>query len=203
MEMYGAEGMGGFLSDKELPSCLDGWKPLLRRADIASINVGLALRWEAGLDGMEALSKTPDTKRVAAVEEWAGSVADMVKSNAEQLDAWCIERSIVSIRLKSEDGTGWLSMSELRDVYRYMSKDVSSAVPSVSSEETEALSTVCFIGQPVDVSESHAILRIALGSESLASYLEDPSATLHGDEMAVKKLAAIAKNFSKLKQSSH
>ena len=202
MEMYGADGMGGFLSDKELPACFESWKPLLRRADAASNNVGLALRWEAGLAGMEALSKTPDTKRVKAVEEWAGSVGDMVKANAEQLDAWCVERSIVSIRLKKENGKGWLNMSELRDVYRYLSKDVSSAVPNASPAEKEALATVAFVGQPVDVSETHAILRIALGSESLTSYLENPSATLHEDELTVRKLAAIAKNFSTLKQSN-
>jgi len=202
MEMYAKEGMGGFLSDKELPSCLDSWKPLLRRADREANNVGLALRWEAGLVGMETLSKTPDAERIKAVDEWAASVTAMVQANADQLDAWCVERSIISVRLKREDGSGWLSMSELRDVYRYMSKDVSSAVSSASPEEKEALATCAFIGQPVDVAESHAILRIALGSESLANYLNDATTTLHEDEMAVRKLTAIAKNFSALKQSS-
>lgn len=201
MEMYSKGGLGGFLSDKELPLCLNSWKPLLRRADDSCNNVGLALRWEAGLTGMEALSQTPDSERMKAVEEWATSVTDMVK-NSDLLDAWCVERSIVSIRLRKEDTNGWLNMGELRDVYRYMSKDVSSAVPSASPEEAKALSTACSIGQPVDVSDSHAILRIALGSESLASYLKDPSGTLHEDEMAVRKLAAIAKNFSTLKNSS-
>lgn len=202
MEMYGEDGLGGFLSDKELPSCFDSWKPLLRRGDEASNNVGLALRWEAGLAGMEALSKTPDTARVEAVEKWATTLTDMVQSKSGELDAWCVERSIVSIRLKKDDGNGWLNMSELRDVYRYMSMDVSSAVPSASDDEQEALSTCCFVGQPVDVSETHAILRIALGSESLANYLDNPEATLKEDELAVRKLAAIAKNFTTLKESN-
>jgi hypothetical protein len=93
-------------------------------------------------------------------------------------------------------------MSELRNVYRYMSKDVSSAIPQLSAEEREALSTRCFVGQPVDVADSHAILRIALGAESLSRYLDNPTATLGEDEMAVRKLSAIAKHFSTLKQSS-
>lgn len=203
LNMYGKDALGGFWSDKELPPCMDSWKPLLRReGDATSNNVGLALRWEAGLNGMEALAKTPDTERVEAVDEWAQIVTDLVKSNSAQLDAWCVERSIVSIRLAREDGNGWLSMSELRDVYRFMSLDVSSAVPSASDEEKEALATCCFIGQPVDVSETHAILRIALGAESLTNYLDDPESTLNEDEAAVKKLAVIAKNFTALKNSN-
>jgi hypothetical protein len=200
-DMYGSDGLGGFFSDKELPSCMDSWKPLLRRSEEGnSNNVGLALRWEAGLAGMEALANTPDADRVGAVEDWASVVTDMIQSNSGELDAWCVERSIVSIRLKREDGNGWLNISELRDVYRFMSIDVSNAVPSLSDEEKEALSTCCFVGQPVDVAESHAIVRIALGSESLANYLEDPEATLEEDKTAVKKLVAIARNFSALKK---
>jgi hypothetical protein len=202
MEMYGKDGIGGFVSDKELPGCFESWKPSLRRHDSAGNNVGLALRWEAGLAGMEELSKTPDAERVKAVDDWADSVTNFVQANSEQLDAWCVERSIVSIRLKSEDGRGWLNMSELRDVYRYMSKDVSSAVPAATPEEKDALATSCFIGQPVDVSGTHAILRIALGSQSLAKFLKNPTITLGEDKTVVQKLTAIAKNLSKLKESS-
>jgi Asparagine synthase len=50
-EMFSIDGLGGFLSDKELPDCLENWKPLLRKHN--SANLGLALRWEAGLAGME------------------------------------------------------------------------------------------------------------------------------------------------------
>lgn len=202
MEMYGRDSLGGFLSDKELSSCFESWMPLLRGPKGDANNVGLALRWEAGLDGMEKLSKTPSSTQINAVNEWATSVMQMVQGNSDQLDAWCVERSIVSIRLKKNNGSGWLGMSELRDVYRYMSKDVSSAIPQLSHEEKEALSTCCFIGQPVDVADSHAILRIALGSESLANYLKNPTSTLLEDDIAVRKLSTIAKHFSTLKQSN-
>lgn len=198
-KMFGELGLGGFVSDKELPQCLDSWKPILRSG--GNDNVGLALRWEAGLAGMESLSSIPDADRVKAVEEWAGLVTNMVQARSEVLDAWCVERSIVSIRLKKDPNT-WLNMSELRDVYRYMSKDVSTAVESATEEEKDILSRSCFIGQPVDVSESHAIVRIALGSESLASFVQNKDATLQEDELAVKKLAVIAKYFATLKQSS-
>jgi hypothetical protein len=53
----------------------------------------------------------------------------------------------------------------------------------------------------VDVSDSHAIARIALGAESLLSYMGDKSVTLEEDCAAVKKLAAIAKHFETLRKS--
>lgn len=56
-EMYSIDGLGGFLTDKELPECLESWKPLLAKDD--SANLGLALRWEAGLAGMEGMFYFP------------------------------------------------------------------------------------------------------------------------------------------------
>eukprot|EP00533_Pseudo-nitzschia_delicatissima_P009427 CAMPEP_0116087484 /NCGR_PEP_ID=MMETSP0327-20121206/5388_1 /TAXON_ID=44447 /ORGANISM="Pseudo-nitzschia delicatissima, Strain B596" /LENGTH=1186 /DNA_ID=CAMNT_0003578555 /DNA_START=81 /DNA_END=3641 /DNA_ORIENTATION=- len=196
MEMYSIDGLGGFLTDKELPECLENWKPLLAKED--SANLGLALRWEAGLAGMEALASIPDEKRTEAYQEWAGSVSTMVNERSE-LDAWCVERSIVSIRVAK--GDGWLSMSELRDLYRWMSMDISELVPDATPEEKSALSAPAYIGQPVDVSETHAIVRIALGVESMLSYFQDKEDTLKEDQVTVLKLAAIGKHFDTLKAS--
>jgi len=50
-EMLSIDGLGGFLTDKELPDCLNKWKASLEKE--SSANLGLALRWEAGLAGME------------------------------------------------------------------------------------------------------------------------------------------------------
>lgn len=197
-EMFGLDGLGGFLTDKELPDCVEHWKPLLRKDGTS--NLGLALRWEAGLAGMEALDHVPDPMRTDAVNAWATSVSSMVNRET-MLDAWCVERSIVSIRV-AKDG-GWRNMSELRDLYRWMSMDVASLVKDATIDEKEALSKPAYIGQPVDVSESHAIVRIALGVESLLSYLDDESKALDEDLQTVKKLAAIAKHFDTLKKSGY
>lgn len=199
-EMMSLDGLGGFLTDKELPDCLENWKPLLEKESCA--NVGLALRWEAGLAGMEALEDIPDERRTGAYKEWADSVATMVKKEAA-LDPWCVERSIVSIRVskQSDDGQSWLSMSELRDLYRWMSMDISNLVPEATDEEKNALSKPAYIGQPVDVAESHAIVRIALGVESMLSYFGNKDETLQEDQITVLKLAAIGKHFNTLKQS--
>jgi hypothetical protein len=50
-KMFSIDGLGGFLSDKELPECMENWKPMLRKHK--SANLGLALRWEAGLASMQ------------------------------------------------------------------------------------------------------------------------------------------------------
>jgi len=197
VEMLVNNGLGAYLTDKELPRCLDVWKSFLR--DERKNNVGLALRWEAGLEAMEALAHVSDEKRTAAVDEWAKSVTKMV-NDIPGVDPWCVERSIISIRVSNNDG-GWLNMSQARDLFRWISMDVSSAVPEASEEEKAALSKVAYIGQPVSVSESHAIVRIALGVESLISYMKDKDATLQEDLFTVKKLAAISKHFSTLKAS--
>jgi asparagine synthase (glutamine-hydrolysing) len=197
-EMLSSHGLGAFLTDKELPSCLDCWKPFLKNEDIN--NVGLALRWEAGLAGMDALAHISDEKRSQAVAEWAAAVFDMVQSEVG-LEAWCLERSIVSIRVAKDPGS-WLKMSELRDLFRWMSMDVSSAVSSKATDDEKiALSKITYIGQPVDVSETHAVVRIALGSEALLSFINDKKKTLAEDRFTVKKLAAIARYFDLIRES--
>eukprot|EP00559_Dactyliosolen_fragilissimus_P003995 CAMPEP_0184858214 /NCGR_PEP_ID=MMETSP0580-20130426/3337_1 /TAXON_ID=1118495 /ORGANISM="Dactyliosolen fragilissimus" /LENGTH=1253 /DNA_ID=CAMNT_0027354245 /DNA_START=181 /DNA_END=3942 /DNA_ORIENTATION=+ len=204
--MFTLQGLGGFITDKELPSCMNHWKDL---QNPSANNVGLALRWEAGLAGMEALQQAVphDTSRETKVTEWANSVTDLIGSQYDHvLDAWCVERSIVSIRIKKgslndDPSAPWLNMKEARDLYRWMSMDVSDLVPHASDEEKLALSKPAFIGQPVDVSEGHAIVRIALGVESLISYVHDKDATLDEDRRTVEKLAAIGKYFDTLQQS--
>ena len=101
------------------------------------------------------------------------------------------------------EAAGWLNMNELRDAYRYMSLDVSSAAPRcATAEERATLSVCCNLGHPVDVADSHAILRIALGSESLAQYLNDPEGTTKEDQLVVMKLGLVAKYLQSLQNSS-
>lgn len=198
-EMLGANGLLGFVTDKELPSCMDSWKPYLN--DDAINNVGLALRWQAGLFSMEKLESISDDERTTLVDEWAAKVKNMVEENPN-IDLFCVERSITSIRMaKDGDTSQWLNMSEARDLFRWMSLDVSEVVPDATEEEKKALATSGFIGQPVSVSEDFAIVRIALGVDSLYAYSQDKASTLAEDQMLVNKLGAIAKHFSTLKAS--
>lgn len=195
--MLVGNSIGAFVTDKELPSCFDGWKEQL--CDTSKNNVGLALRWEAGLSAMSALLSIPDNERAQISDEWASTVEKMLNTQ-KYLDVFCVERSIVSLKIEKIGG-GYLDMEEARDLFRWMSLDVSSAVPDATVEEVEALSTPSFIGQPVSVSENFAIVRIALGAESMLSYVRDKEITLREDELVVRKLGAIAKHFNTLKSS--
>jgi asparagine synthase (glutamine-hydrolysing) len=198
LDLYDINGLGGFMTEKELPECLSSWAPMLQ-ANQSDANIGLALRWEAALAEMESLSHVSDDRRSIAVRDWATSVRGMVEQESVYLDAWCVHGSIVSIRLRH--GDRWLNMKELRDVYRLMSLSDIPAPPNATRDEIEALGVICSLGQPVDVAESHAILRMALGSESLRSFLADPELTLQQDAGAVKKLAVIAKYYNELKDA--
>ena len=195
-DMMGVNGLGGFMTEKELPECLESWSTFLTQENTS--NIGLALRWEAGLAGMEATSELNDDERDIIVKEWANQVSRMV-NDSNNVDVFSVQRSIISIRIQKGDGE-WLNMKEARELYRWMSMDLSN-FQDASDEEKKALSQVAYIGQPVDVSKDFAIVRIALGAESLLSYSEDKGKTLREDEMTVKKLAAIGNNFEKLQQS--
>ena len=194
-EMLTAKGLQGFISSKELPSCLESWKEFVQIP--GQNNVGLALRWEAGIAAMERISHISDSERVSLTEEWASAVRELVNKN-EMLDVFCVERSIVSIRIRRKSG-GWLNMSEARDLFRWMSLDISSSVTTSGDDEQVALSTPAFIGQPVSVSDSFTIVRIALGVEALNAYNADKAKTLKEDELTVRKLGAIANHFELLK----
>ena len=195
-EMMSPKGLGGFMTEKELPECLSSWASFLAKED--TNNVGLALRWEAGLAGMEATSSLDDGARDAIVKEWTGKVTNKVKE-ASNIDVFSVQRSIISIRIKKASGD-WLNMKEARELYRWMSMDLG-GFPDALPEDKEALSQVAYIGQPVDVSDEFAIVRIALGAESLLSFSDDKDKTLAEDELAVKKLSAIGKNFENLQKS--
>jgi len=196
IEMLSSNGIGGFITDKELPIAFKKWFPFL--SNTSNNNLGLALRWEAGLASMEAISSIDEDQKQIAVTRWVKSIEDMVNGEAF-LDTWCIEKSIVSVRIAKNNG--WLNMEEARDLYRWMSMDVSSIVEHTSIDEQIVLSIPAYIGQPVNVSESHAIVRIALGVESLLSFIEDGNATLEEDFLIVKKLATLGKYFDILKNS--
>jgi hypothetical protein len=131
-------------------------------------------------------------------DEWASLVKEIVDNN-DHLDTFCVERSIVSIRISNNRG-GWLNMTEARDLFRWMSKDLTVAINGQTEEERKILSVIAYTGQPVSVSEDFAIIRIALGVESMISYSENKHATLNEDALVVNKLGLIAKYFNDLKE---
>lgn len=101
--------------------------------------------------------------------------------------------SIVSFRVRNQSGESeWLKKEELVKVFRAMTLDRS----DLSSDKVAGLK--CFIGQPVKISSDYGVLRIALGSDSLRQYIDDPEATLADDLKIVEKLSVLSHNYHKL-----
>jgi hypothetical protein len=61
-----------------------------------------------------------------------------------------------------------------------------------------AAAPACYIGQPVAVAKDEAVLRVALGSDSLRACLRDPAAALAEDAALIRKLALLAERFRDL-----
>lgn len=200
-QMLGIDGMGGFLSDKELPDCMDSWRPALR-ANGSEPNIGLALRWEAGLAEMQSIFKLPTSVVEQATNEWVDGVSELVhreEANSNALGLFCANSSIVSIRLKKGEDT-WFSVDELKEVYRLMALDLGGAAPGdISPDDKAVLATAVSMGQPVSVASDFGILRLALGSESLRNFVADKEQTLNEDKIAIRKLALVSKYYDHFK----
>ena len=206
-ELLGPSGLGGFLTDKEVPESFTVWTKHLASSSADSLaslssrnNIGLALRWEAGLAAMEALADVSDHDKDAATNEWAARIQNLVASlDDSPIDVWCVERSIVSLRVaKSSSSDEWRSMAELRKLFAWMSVDLSDF--GETPEEARALATTAYTGQPVDVSDSFAIIRVALGAECMLALLNDNDRTekekhMEQDALVIQKIAALAKHF--------
>lgn len=201
MKVFGPLSLGAFITEKELPACLDAWKS--RLAAPGTNNVGLALRWEAALAEMEALASIGDEEKAAAVSNWAETVSGMIKEEGV-IEPWRVNGGIISLRLQNGAG-GFLGMEELRNVFRWMSMDVSAHVVRCSSSEQAALRTLCSIGQPVDVADEFGVVRIAIGSDTLADLLsseEKKKTALAQDKALVVKLATLSRHYTTLKKAA-
>ena len=62
-------------------------------------------------------------------------------------------------------------------------------------EFADKVSKECFIGQPVLISDEEAVLRIALGSDSLRSYINDEASTAEEDTYIINKLDVLGSKF--------
>jgi heterodisulfide reductase subunit C len=74
-----------------------------------------------------------------------------------------------------------------------MTKDMKKGdlVSSMAKKSGEVLERICFTGQPVVITESEAVLRIALGSDSLRQFIENKEETLKDDKAICKKMSTL------------
>ena len=186
------KGLHTFFGKSEVPKELDHWRAQCND----SCNYGLALRWEAGLAEMEPTLKIDETERVSKTAEWRKAVVEMVgkHDNLNYFEAAYDTDSIISIRIKNTgDERPWFNKSELAKVFKAMTLDMSAKFP-----DNEIAKHKCFIGQPVLISKTEAVLRIAQGSDSLRAYISDPAASLAEDQLIVNKMAYLGSKFADL-----
>ncbi len=178
--LEGNYGLNAFVTDKELPKCLESWKPYLKAGD--KNNIGLALRWEAGLFEMEMLLSDIEKDifwsglQDDPVERWLLSVRKIIEQHASTVEVYEFNSGIISIRLKKPDGS-YFSFTELKTVYKQM---------------TQAPNQ-CYLGQPVDVAKEFGIVRIAIGASTLREFLNHPERVLADDKKLVEKLVEVCR----------
>ena len=94
--------------------------------------------------------------------------------------------SIISIKVMHPSTGLPMKKSELADVFKALTLDMSEKFPEAEIKLTK---NKCFIGQPVLINENEAVLRIALGSDSLRDLVSDFDETLKQDEQILAKMS--------------
>ena len=180
-------------------------------------NVGVLLRWAAGLHEMETLEA--ETERAGGLEVAEQKVRDWVyamRAAAEKFGPhmeyvpaidydgdWQLGgvNTIVSVRLRSEPDGPFLSTGDLKKVYALMTADISEFLaPESTMAERRVASQKCLTGQPVDI-PGGSVLRTVLGAAQLKDLIsgkQSLESMLEDDKVLLAKLALIARQYDYL-----
>ena len=180
-------------------------------------NVGVLLRWAAGLHEMETLQDAAE--RAGGLEVAEQKVRDWVFAmraaalefgpHMEYVPATDYEgdwqlggvNTIVSVRLRSEPDGPCLSTGDLKKVYALMTADISEFLaPESTMAERRVASQKCLTGQPVDI-PGGSVLRTVLGAAQLKDLIsgkQSLESMLEDDKVLLAKLALIARQYDYL-----
>ena len=195
-------GLANYLSKYDVPVAMRNMRRQLSRVK----NMGLLLRWSAGIREMELFQKKGQAVRYA-MKSWVAGVKELVRKRAPLLELidekydW--ERgdesrlggvnSVVSIKFLSACGSRHLDADVLRKVHKMLTIDSSGLLPSWATQgDREAASLRCMVGQPVVLGE-FGVLRLAVGAE-LARRIADNGLAeeLRKDEAILEKMCVLA-----------
>tara|TARA_B110000305_G_scaffold174689_1_gene193188 strand:- start:3 stop:317 length:315 start_codon:yes stop_codon:yes gene_type:complete len=104
----------------------------------------------------------------------------------------------VSVRIKHPDTGKWMTKNELAKVFKAMTLDMSTSLSPKDDGEQFILEKKCFSGQPVLISKEEAVLRIALGSDSLREVLKAKSDALKADYLIIQKMSVLGQRYNEL-----
>uniref|UniRef100_A0A6S8BTQ1 Aminotransferase class V domain-containing protein n=1 Tax=Aureoumbra lagunensis TaxID=44058 RepID=A0A6S8BTQ1_9STRA len=187
--------LGDFLSRPDLP--LPAWQSSL---PAQNHNLGLALRWSAALADME----TAAPYDIILAQTWAKQVTNLVTSLSDTIELFESNRCIISVRLRPHPQAPFFNTKQLRQIYDWMTTDCSKAfdqVPHLSKSQRVIAATPCAIGQPVEVTPTTGVLRLALGVDSFDAFAKKPEIALLDDQTALTKLSLLASHFDFLSSS--
>jgi len=161
------KGLFTFIGRSELPKELVSWRTQLPE----SVNIGLVLRWEAALAEIEATLAIDEDERMSLIKQWRQRLVELIERRAPCLNYFSEAQdtdSIVSVRVRNpfqeQESRPWLKKAELALIFKAMTLDLSSEFKDL---DQSIISRKCFMGQPVLISKDEAVLRVALGSDSL------------------------------------
>lgn len=180
-------------------------------------NVGVLLRWAAGLHEMETLAQATEANggivaTEAAVRSWVAGVREQATQFAPYLEYvpavdydgdWQLGgvNTIVAVRLRSGPDEAFLTTAELKKVYALMTADISEFLtPESTMAERRVASQRCLTGQPVDI-PGGSVLRTVLGAAQLKDLVtgkQQLAPMLEDDRVLLAKLALIARQYDHL-----
>ena len=180
-------------------------------------NVGVLLRWAAGLHEMETLADATEAnggiaKTEEAVRSWVHAMRGIATEFGPYLEYvpavdyegdWQLGgiNTIVSVRLRPGPDEDFLSTADLKKVYALMTADISDYLtPESTMAERRVASQRCLTGQPVDI-PGGSVLRTVLGAaqlKDLVSGKQQLNAMLEDDRVLLAKLALIARQYNYL-----
>jgi hypothetical protein len=186
-------------------------------------NIGLALRWSAVLPDIKHFYSFSSAERQQAINRWATNVRDLVRATQQvslleevlpvpPAYAWsnfegeC--NTVIPCAVAVTDNAGqrsYLGYVPLLMLHELMAKDISGLLPDLNPAEDRIARAICLIGQPVQigsVGECTAAVRIAITARGIVRMMEQDGVAagvvLQGDDLVVKKIDLIAKNWQAL-----
>jgi len=167
-------------------------------------NKGLALRWLAALEEMEAYFAAGGDSEAARgmVAQWREGVAAEIEQNHPAIELFEENDTVLNIKVAGAGQT--LGTAKLRVLYRLLAEDaaaeVAAAGVALTPEERRVLSTKCLIGQPVHICEDFGIVRLALGANDVRALMEDLNVQqqINVDAQILRKISLIARHAETL-----
>lgn len=208
-------GYASFFCRDEFPTCMTN----ARSYASDCFNAGLWLRWESALYYMEKLNAMPDQMKTFVKTEYMAMLRELLLSFPDQqfsvLKPCALQKkrnqceTIVSFQVFSPHHDRYLHFSELRQLHRALSCDLSKV------SDTQLGREPCLLGQPVKLGtdEDRAVIRIALSAEMMCqiNYLEENESILYKqienwlqkDQQLLRKIHMVVSAWSKSIQATN